>query len=235
MASAHTSHSVLGWLGAMLAGTASAAAYAIAIAHSDTMLFFAVYLTAAPLFMAGLGGGTVCGIVASVVGMIVTMVMTGSADSTTFYALFNAFPAALLVGLAMRYRTNDQKQVFWYPEGRLVAAFTLYPAALFTIAVIYAYVNGEENGLLGMSLRALDNVMRAFSEQIKLASASVDQETAQTYANGLEQINTALPKLAYTLPSILGCSLSLFLMISGLIAHYVLGQQNWQLRDGFSS
>jgi hypothetical protein len=233
MTAVSASRGGLGWLSAGLGGAISAAAFVVAVTHSGTVLVFALYLAVLPLLLAGLGAGRASGILAALIGTVGVFFATGFVGLTLFYALAFSLPAAVFTALALRYRTNENGRIFWYPEGHLLTALTLYPCIIFIGLGLYVYLTGTEGGLLGLSQRVMERALLSLQEQIKSVSTKLDAETQATYAEGMQRLGIVRPRLARSLPAILGCSWLFFKMINVGVAQLTLRQQKWNVRDSF--
>ena len=216
MTTVSSSRGALGWLGAVLGGLLSAAAFAIALAHAETMLIFAAYLAPFPLFMAGLGGGKANGVWASVIGVLGLAVFVSPHLAVVYTAIY-ALPVALLTALALRYRVGPEGTVYWYPEGFLLTALTIYPALLFLAAV--AGTMGHEGGLLGLTTELTQTI-------VKSLSAKMEADQAALFASMMGHIPAIMPALV-------GCTWIFLILVSGAGAQATLQQQNWQIRTPF--
>lgn len=203
-------------LAALLAGGMSALVLNFALSHADTVLVFLSYLTALPIFLVGLGTGGAHVLIAMVFGAVV-LLLSANVTVTLIYAFLFALPAAGLSLLALRYRQNDQGQIFWYPEGKLLVGLTLYACALFM--AIAALAAGQEGGLLGITMHLLNEAL--------------PQITAQQTPEIAAQITAAIPQLAKILPALVGSSWIFLILISFMLAQVILRQQNWQIRPTF--
>lgn len=212
-----SSRGALGWLGAALGGSLSAAAFAVALAHAETMLVFCAYIAPFPLFFTALGAGAVGGIVAALFGTCVLAVIVSPAVALVFSMIF-AFPAAVLSALALRHRSGEDGRIYWYPEGYLLTALTLYPVMMFLVAM--AATSGHDGGLLGMTKGALD----AVTKQI---SVGIDAEQAAA-------IGALMGRIPPLLPALIGCSWLFLTLISAVAAQGGLRQQGWQIRPQFT-
>lgn len=208
----------LGWAGAVLAGGLSAAAYALAFENAETMLIFIAYFGVLPLFMAGLGAGNGPVVLASLIGTAAVFLINHNILLTASYAVFYAVPAVFLSFMALRARRASDGKVFWYPEGYLLTAMTLYPCLIFLgLVAMYA---GQEGGLLGQTEKLL-----------QAAFAPMSEELGPDLADDFKAMLDLLPRV---LPSVLGCSWVFLILMSMLAAHGMLKQQSWNLRPSFS-
>jgi uncharacterized protein YybS (DUF2232 family) len=206
----------VGPLAALLAGGISALALGVALSHANSLLIFLSYLTALPIFVVGLATGGANALIASAIGMGVLLFATAP-TVVLIYALIFVVPASGLVFLALRYRRSDDGKVYWYPEGYLLTALTLYACLLFlTIAATAA---GPDGGLLTITTRLLNEAL--------------PQITAQQPPETAARIAEAIPQLARILPALVGCSWIFLMMISGFVGHIIVKQQNWHIRDVF--
>jgi hypothetical protein len=211
------SRGTLGWLGAVLAGGMSAAAFGFAFAHAETFLVFLAYVAGVPLFVAGLGAGILPGVLAALTGAA-ALYLQMQAGLAVGYLIVFALPSVVLTLLALRYRTGADQKIYWYPEGFLLTAAVFYPCLLFLAA--FGLAAGQEGGLLGQTSHVIQGVMGSYAQ-------NMEPNVAANFKVMLE----LLPRI---LPALLGCSWLVLIMISALSAQSILKQQNWNLRSSFS-
>lgn len=206
----------LGWLGAVLAGCLSAAAFAFALSHVGTTLVYFAYLAPIPLLISGLASGAISGAVASAVGTLV-LLMLPTQNIAFVYAVINAVPSTFLIFLAMRSKQGADGKVYWYPEGYLATALAIYPCLLFAIALFLA---ADYGGLLAVSIQTLQDM-------INQNSAKIDPAIVASFSEMKEPI-------ARMLPSMIGCGWIILMIFSGIVAQSSLKQQKWNIRTPFS-
>jgi hypothetical protein len=207
----------MGFAGAVLAGGASAACLAFALTHGDTLLIFVAYLTAIPLFIAGLGAGSVSGLIAAAAGFA-ALLLTQPSNYAFIYAFLFAIPCVGLTTLALRYRIGDDQKIYWYPEGYLLTATTFYPCVIFLVIVVATM--GAEGGLLGLTTRLLQETFEPMKSQLK--------------PNLIPQMSSMIDHLVMLLPAVISCAWIFLIIISAVAAQMVLQQQKWSLRDNFN-
>jgi uncharacterized protein YybS (DUF2232 family) len=206
----------MGLTSAVLAGGISAALFSYAFSHAETLQIFFAYLAGVPLFAVGLGAGSVSGFVAALIA-VVGLILVVSPNLAVIYAALYALPIAVLTVLAMRYKQGDDQKVYWYPEGYLLTALTLYPCLLFLAAV--GVMAGQDGGLLGLSSQALHSI----TDQV---SGQMDPEMAARLPGIMEQIARVLPAMA-------GCSWIFLILVSAWAAQAILKRSGWLLRSPF--
>ena len=139
---------------AVLAGVASGVVF-IAPMYESVLGMLFINFTHLPLFLVGLGLGTVAVGVAALTGTVFVGVAHGVGPLLSFLAII-ALPTALAVRQALLWRKADDGKVAWYPPGRLLALMVCYGAAAF---ILLYMVMGNDNtgGGIGMieSMRAL--------------------------------------------------------------------------------
>lgn len=228
MAMALSSRGTIGWLSAFAASAMSAACFIVAFKYDNALLLPLAYLSALPFFAVGLGAGSAVGSFSAVVGSLIVAILAEDPVMLYTYVLSFALPSVVLLSLAMRYRQNASGAVFWYPEGNLLIAAVAYACIMFLIACgMYA---GEENGLLGVSTQALDEIIKAMNEA---ASQTTDAATLESTKEGLDKLSQTLHFAAFYAPSALGIAWIFLIAISGVAAQITLRQQRWALRTPF--
>jgi len=207
------SRGAIGLASGVLAGVVSAGLFGVAFTRAETMLVFLAYLSAVPLFMAGLGSGIVSGALAALIG-IAGLVTLRPLDFSLFYAIVMGLPAAGLIVIALYKPVNAETTA----EGNMLTAITLYPCVIF-LAVVAA-VSGTPGGLLGLTTDAM----------ITAGSAYKDALDTDTYAWFL----TTIKGVAKMLPGALGLCWMFIMLLSAVVAQASLAQQKWNLRPSFA-
>lgn len=207
----------LGLMAAVCAGGLSVAFMLLAIQHPDTPLIFLAYLTALPLYLAGLGAGAAAALVATVAGAV-TLFLTQSISFAVIYTLVFGIPAIVLTALALRYRIGLDQKLYWYPEGKLITAITLYPCFLFLVAVVAT--STHPGGLLDITEKAFAQVGAALADKLP--------------ADQTELFNNTLNSFAKLAPALFAYTWILVALISIGGAQFILQKQKMNLRDGFS-
>jgi uncharacterized protein YybS (DUF2232 family) len=215
----------VGLIAAVFAGGLSAAFLLTALLHPDTALIFLAYFAAMPLYLAGLGAGSVAGIVATVTGAVV-LYLTHPNNFAVLYAIAYGIPAILLTGLALRYRLAQDDSVNWYPEGKLLTAITLYPCILFLTAA--AVATTHPGGLLDIIQNAFDQIANQLIDTFRQTQADTFDE------QHVEALRSMIAGIAKIAPALLAYTWILVAILSIAGAHYILRQQKWNLRVTFS-
>ena len=140
------------------------------IASAATSTPFLLYLAPLPICLAGLGWGSVAGLVAALAGTLVTASVLGPAPAILFAVALGA-PLALLCYLALMNRapsaTGDgSAQVEWYPIGRLVGWAAVIGGTLAALLVV----------LYGKDVETLKDAIKPFLQQSAL-NKQLDEAT----------------------------------------------------------
>lgn len=210
------SRGYIGYAAAILAGLVSASIYGVALLRADTYFIFLAYVTAVPLFLAGLGGGIYASFAASLVGFVALYTSQATTVALSFLIIF-AVPSFLLTVFALRYRTGSDSHVYWYPEGYLLTIICLIPSVLFCIA--FAGASDQEGGLLGVVTRTINTAFDPMKDKMD--------------AEALLSLGNIVSLLAKYLPSMVGCSWVVVVLASFVIAQRSLQQQKWNIRSSF--
>jgi len=198
------------WLLSVGAGLASALIYGLAPASPLASMMLTA-LVGVPLFMAGLGLGTVAGALASATAIAGVLVFQGPMAGAIFAGGF-AVPVAILVRQAMLSRTEDDTTV-WYPAGLLAATLTIVGLGL-AVAVTAIISSLEVQALF-------DERLRAFAESFAATS------------NGEITVEELLKKVEWTkrlLPGLMTGFMMLVLLASGAMAQAALEKLGKALR-----
>jgi len=207
----------MGFVAAVLAGGLSAALLLIALNHVGKPLFSIGYFTILPLYLIGLGVGTLASVVAAAAGMI-ALVTTQPASMAFSYIAIIGLPAIGLTALALRYRIGVDQKAHWYPEGYLLTAITLFPSAAFLAGV--AFYSTYKGGLLALTTETL--------------IAGADQFAAQFPPDQIEAFHLMMGIIAKIMPMLAASIWILVTVITIGGAQQILQKQKWNLRDGFS-
>lgn len=210
----------MGYVGALLAGALSAFILVLALSYNQTPLLLLAYVSGLPLFVAGLGAGGLASLLAAYAGSAGLMLVVPS-NITVIYVFLFGLPSVLLTALALRHRSGGDGKTYWYPAGYIAAFLPVYAAILF--AVVAALAHGQEDGLLGMSRQAVQDMWNEPARLERLKGAAIDPAIIKA---GMEQ-------LAYLLPTI--CSAAWITVTLGgmMAAQRIVKKQGWNLRDGF--
>ena len=224
-----TSRGLIGYAGAVLAGGISAALFAVARAHAETLLVFLTYLTPIPLFVSGLGSGAKAGVVASITGVLALYAMqvsysTGTLYDIVGYLLAVAIPVAALTALALRYRIVSVSQVsqdaLWCPEGILLSIATLYPCLMFVAA--FAATWNIDGGLLHLTSQTITTLIEPVKEQWA--------KEGKLDADALLRIAASVQNFSRMVPAVIAWSWVAVMFVASLVAQRLLTQNKWQLR-----
>lgn len=205
------------FVGAVLAGCISSTVFAVALNHAESFIFFIVYLTAIPLFVAGLGAGALAGLLASAVGFV-DLIVREPSNYAVLYAFLYGIPAFVIALLALQYRTLESEKVRWLPEGNLLIATILYPCVLFLLFCFLA--STHEGGLLSFT-----------QDFVNQTSASMQ---AGLPADAKVQFQAILELLTKFMPALLSASWVILMLASILIAQSAMERHKLNLRPTFS-
>jgi uncharacterized protein YybS (DUF2232 family) len=167
-------------------------------------------LVAAPLFMAGLGLGTLAGATASAVGVLAALAIHGTLNAAIF-ALSFGVPVAILIRQAMLSRNIDGVTE-WYPTGFLAATLTMIGLVL---AVVYTAILP----MLGVQEHA-EAMMRAFAENFATSKDGV----------AVEELLDRIGWVMRLLPGMLTGFWMLALLAGGTVAQALLERMKRNLR-----
>lgn len=198
-----------------IAGGVSAALFAVALMHVGTMAIMLAYIAGIPLFLAGLSAGNAAGVIASATGILGTY-LSGSTSFATTYAVFTAVPATLLIILALRHRVGSDQKTYWYPEGFLMTALSIYPCLIFIVASV---VTADQGGLLTLTTDALNQTLDSFKDKTDAAT--------------IVQLTAMIDYMARLLPSFAGCAWMVVTMVSMICAQNALAKKVWNIRPSF--
>ncbi len=129
---------------AILAGIVSGALFVAPMYESVFGMLF-INFTHLPLFLAGLGLGTVAVSVAALTGTVVVGAAQGLGPLMSFLIAI-ALPTALAVRQALLWRNADDGSAAWYPPGRLLTLLVCYGAGAFTL--IYMVMGNSGSGMI---------------------------------------------------------------------------------------
>jgi uncharacterized protein YybS (DUF2232 family) len=185
---------------ALAAGLGSALLYAAALGGSFSGILLA-YLAMLPLFVVGLSfGGPALMISAGAAASGVAVF--GGLYPGLIYAVTHAVPCVVLAGLALRSRTWNDGQTYWYPPGRLLMATSLWCVALILIGGGLLASFGQ--GFKGSVVALLQSMADAFQGQ--------DQALVQPMA---------LADMATILPGLIAWSWMIMATLNGLIGQVI--------------
>jgi len=181
----------------IMAGAASA----LLFASATTGALFALplfYLTPLPLFLAGLGWGTMSAAIAGLTASLLAALVLGGLVGLGYLVTF-AIPAILLTYLALLCRQPDgqavstagsagQSQLEWYPPGKLIAWITVMAGILTALAI----------PLLGFDAETYYARLQEIMENTLLK----DLESAAPEGFDAQQMSQLIAFLARALPAI---------------------------------
>jgi len=217
------SRGLRGYSGGVLAGGISAALFAVAMMHAETLFVVIVYMTAMPLLMAGLGAGITSGATASFTGITGLLLAKQLELHFLFagtYALIYALPCVALVALALRRHEDKSGKVVWSTEGNILIALTLYPAILFLAAVMAT--SSHDGGLLELTKHTF------------AASLAPLKSMPEVDADTFKFLSASMEKFAVVAPAVVGSSWLFVMLLSLVAAQGALKQQGWNLRPNFA-
>ncbi|MBE9555216.1 MAG: DUF2232 domain-containing protein [Proteobacteria bacterium] len=166
-----------------LLGAGAGIASALLLGVTPTNLLGAMLLSVlipVPLFMAGLGLGTMAGAIAAAVATLVVLVNHGPMIGMRFAGEFAA-PVAILVRQAMLSRTDDSGTE-WFPAGLLTATLSVIGLGFaIAISAIISSLAVQE---------LFDERLRIFAENFAAGNEGI---TADTLLEWMEPIKRLLP------------------------------------------
>jgi uncharacterized protein YybS (DUF2232 family) len=204
------------YAGAVLAGCISATVFELGLNHAGSLTSLLIYVTTLPLFLAGLGAGTLAGVAASGAGFI-SLMLRDPSNYAVLYTLMYALPTIVIAALALHRTTGAKGEVRWLPEGYLLTIVAAYPCVLFLFLVGIA--STHEGGLMALTQDAF--------------ARSVDSIKKVNPEMGA-QVHDSLPALARYLPSAFGTSWIFVTVFSLMIAQKVLQQHKWNIRSSLT-
>src|SRR5262249_1546852 len=148
----------------------------------------------------------------------VLLYVTQSPNFPVLYAIAYGAPAVMLIFLALRYRLGADGKPYWYPEGKLLTAITLYPCVLFLIAATVATTHPG---------RLQDLTRQAFEQFGDKFAGKLQDDEAEVFRN-------AIASASRIAPALVSYSWIFVAVLSMLGAQHILRQQKWNLRDSFS-
>jgi len=209
----------------ILAGAASG----LLFASATTGALFALplfYLTPLPLFLVGLGWGTVSVAIAGVAGSLLATLFLGGLVGLGYLVTF-AIPATILTYLALLCRqpsgqpagaagSADVSQLEWYPPGKLVAWITVMAGALTALAI----------PLLGLDAQTYYGNLQEIMENTLLK----DLEAAAPEGFDKQQMTEVIGFLARALPALSAAIWMLAMVFNMWAAGRILGYAGHSLR-----
>jgi hypothetical protein len=143
----------------------------------------AAYFTTLPLFAVGFAAGTRACLTALAITAVVLAVASGAVDAATF-VVAQGFPAALVVGLALRTRIAPTGDPEWYAPGDVLAWLAAYGALAFAgVTLVFA----------GQSGASIEQTLADMLERVVAAVAvEADPESVKAMAVALARFMPAL-------------------------------------------
>lgn len=212
----------------LLAGLTSVVLYLGTSSGSLLGLLLAL-ISPLPIFMAGLGWGTVSAIVAAVaaslallgLGMVVPA-LAGWQLALIYLITTAAVPVWLTrLSLLRRAVVHDPQHTSeeWYPAGRLLLWIALVSAVALVSAGLLAF-QADPHGLPGLTKQVIDQIMPPGSETRAMAMA-------ETKINDWETLSLAM---ASTVPATGGIVWQVVMVTNGLLAHAMLRATHHNIR-----
>jgi len=215
---------VVGCLWGAFAGVVSACLLAFVTRYVGTPLILLGYLSAVPLFMAGMGAGIVPGAIAAFVGTAGLFALAPVSDGL-YYLVADAVPVLGLIALAMSAHVTVDGKLIWSSEGKMMTALVAYPCVIFLL--VYFLMMGQQGGLLAATVDLLNGV----SDQIiKLLIDHNEKVTPDT----ILQLHQYIELSARIIPTLLMCGWLFSTLISCVVAQVVLQQKKWDTRPAFA-
>ncbi len=194
---------------ALAAGLGSALLYAAALGGSFFGILLA-YLAMLPLFVVGLSFGRLALMLSAGAGAIGVSVFGGVYPGLV-YALTHAVPCVVLAGLALRNRTWNDGQTYWYPPGRLLMVTSGWCVALIVVGGVLLSSFGQ--GYKDSVVTLLQSMADAVQGQ--------DQALVQPMA---------MADMAVILPGLIAWSWMIMATLNGLIGQTITRKLGQALR-----
>ncbi|MEJ0063587.1 MAG: hypothetical protein WDO70_10440 [Alphaproteobacteria bacterium] len=211
---------VQGFLAAVLAGLFAGVLSVIAISSQNSLLLSGlVLIVPVPLCLVGLGVGGGDAIVAAMVATATIMFGVNDIVMTMAIVVVYILPALLLCLLALRYRYDGDKNLYWYPAGRLLTAVAVYPVIAFGLLCLFAGNGGIEKTLHDAFAQYFEQMIAFDNDLSKADKAAL-----------IESIKAPLDMLIAVMP---GLTISFWMtgmMVSAMWAQYALTANKMALR-----
>ncbi len=145
-----THYAVIG----ILAGLVSTVLY-LAVTAGNFLAVILFYMAPLPLYIAGLGWGSLCVLIGGGVGLILTLIVTSVEEAGLFLAII-VVPTTLLSHVALLNRSDEgTDSVEWYPTGRILVWIAVLGGCL---AVAFAAV---------LNMTATESFIQAFKSMLR--------------------------------------------------------------------
>lgn len=158
---------------AILAGLASGAFHLAILAGTVGALIFG-YITALPLFAAGLALGWPAAAIAGIVGLLVVMPVAGT-EAGLWYAAIGPLPVVFLVQRALLWQEAPGGRV-WYPSGYLLSWMIAWASLVLMIVTIWQ--GAGPDGMQAMIERRVAAGLRQWEAMFGMGSG-IEEATAQ--------------------------------------------------------
>jgi hypothetical protein len=185
---------VVNWIGIGIVAGLAAVTLQAAILYPSPLTALLFYLSALPVFVAGLGWGVNAAALAGLSGGL-AMAMAGSVQASLIFLISTALPPSILSWLALRSRPADgpasegeaeAQGVQWYPEGRLV----LWAAAMAGGATALMLV------MIGPDPETFRATLQAAVKDLLVAVAPQDEQLEPAQLDRLAGLMAAVLPLA---------------------------------------
>lgn len=235
MTSALPSRDTYGIIGAVLAGAICAGLYLPALDAEPGFLQLLAIFAPLSLFIVTLGAGQIAGIIAGFVSIGGTLLASQDMHATLLFSLMTVIPSVFLSALALRYRTDQEGVLYWYPSGRLLLALIAYPCIIF---VIVGMTMRDADGsvpffsLPNATLEQLEADMGKYAQQQLEAATATSPEAASS--QNVAAMSASMMEMVRTfnkfIPSLVMVSWVVQMLTYFLVAQIVLRRQNWAMR-----
>jgi len=201
-------------LAAIACGALSAVLFLLVLTGSAGAVAFG-YLTALPLFVAGLGAALPGVLIATATAATAVAAVAGGLLPALLFLAFSGAPAIVAVRLALRVRRQADGTLSWYPPGRLITDLAVL--AVIGMATAAAVTLDQPGGLRG----AIEAVLRETLASLEPVVGATPEPA---------QVSTAVSLLAAVFPAAVAVSWLLMLVFNGTLAQGLLGLVGRQLR-----
>lgn len=135
---------------ALGAGVVATVVFASATTGPTIARMLMLAIVTLPIALAGYSYNAATAFLAAVTGTVLITVLT-TFNAGLAFALTLAFPAAIIVYLALLHRENDAGENEWYPIGRIIAATALMSATIVAAGLLIA---GTTSDRLRLAVRS---------------------------------------------------------------------------------
>lgn len=148
------------------------------------------YLTALPLFMAGLAFGLPGAAIAGGAGALAVVLLSGGPWAALLFVLLYGLPVAFIARQALLARRRDDGGLEWYPPGRLLLWLVGY--GLSGMLFVLALLGGAEGGPLGALERAFADAIATMPPELAAGFGTADAAALARLAPGLIVVSWVL-------------------------------------------